>query len=55
MRDSLSPHGANAVRVPRHEISKGAAARVGLAAAFSPDAQPQRAVVATRHQQSQRL
>ena len=51
----LSPHGANAVRVPRHEISKGAAGQCGVwRRHFPPDALPQRAVVATRRQQ-QRL
>jgi hypothetical protein len=45
---------ASAVRAPRNEMSKGAADRWGMAAAFPPDALPLRAVAATRRRPPQR-
>src|SRR5262249_35139354 len=49
------PSRHSAVRVPRNEMSKGAADTWGMAAAFPPDAPPLRAVVATRRRRQQLL
>ena len=54
MRNPRLPLGPSAARVPQSEMSKGAADRWGMAAAFPPDALPQRAV-ATRRRPQQRL